>query len=91
MATILPLSQDLKEIIISVTGQKPQWIFNDKRVSFVRRYKYTGVKNVSKKKLRKINKKISKKYPEYQFVVQNGKNTIPYMSWSNGLTVKVFD
>lgn len=91
MAKAHPISEDLKQIIIDVTGQTPMWIFNDKRKYCIRRYKYSGINDVSKKKIRKIRKRIGKKYPDYQFVVQNHVDTLPFQSWTRGLTVKVFE
>jgi hypothetical protein len=90
------LTVDLKEIVTKVTGQTAHKVFNDKRKSFERRLKFSGVLDVSPKKVRKIAKKISKKYPDLQFVVKSdyvipSKSSYEHsMQHYKGLTVKVF-
>ena len=93
MSTPSQLTTDLKAIVVKVTEKTPRHVFNDKRKSFERRYKFSGVFDVSPKKVRKIAKKISKKYPDLQFVVINASINSARPSYAqqyNGLTVKVF-
>jgi len=89
-----PLSIDLTDIVQKVTGKKAKIIFNDKRVN-CRRYKFSGIFDITPEQIRKINNNITKKYPEHQFVVNNtpkkNKNSpFQYQSYYSGMTVKVF-
>ena len=89
----MPLTTDLKNIITTVTHTKPRCIFNDKRKSFERRYKFSGIYGVSANDIREINKCISEKYPEFQFVIQNSDKvhaTYGSGQFFSGLSVKVF-
>ena len=67
----LPLTIDLTNVVTKVTGKKVGMIFNDKRKTFKRRYKFCGVHGVTPAKIKTIRKTIEKKYPDLQFVVKN--------------------
>jgi|688.fasta_scaffold226377_4 hypothetical protein len=96
MTTSLQLTLDLKEIVVKVTGKEPRRVFNDKRKTFERRYKFAGIFDVKPKHVKKISKKISKKYPDLQFVVKSESfkpAQQPYgrlTTFYKGLTVRVF-
>lgn len=91
-----PLSKDIIKTVTKVTGKKPIMVFNDKRVNF-RRYKFTGVFDITPNQIRTINNTITKKYPQHQFVVNNepspkrkkSKNPCCY-SYYLGMTIMVF-
>ena len=51
-----PLTKDLKKIVVSVTGISPKCVFNDKRKTFKRKYKFSGIYNVSDENIETINK-----------------------------------
>lgn len=92
MAT-LQMTIDVKKVVTKVTGKELGTVFNDKRKSFERRYKFKGLMDVSPKQIRKIHKKISKKYPEHQFVVKNATVNPGEQRWVTqwkGLTISVF-
>ena len=88
-----PITGDLRTIVTQVTGISPQYIFNDKRKTFTRRYKFAGIRDLSKKQVKKIHHKISKLHPNKMFEVVNvdtiKKNKGPYVSRHTGLIVKV--
>lgn len=86
------LTIDLKKIVTKVSGTAPKAIFNDKRVTFQRRYKFAGIRDLSDKQLAKIERKISERHPGLRFEVQNKKTA--KAKWPNhnaftGLTIKV--
>jgi hypothetical protein len=91
MAKRMALTADVVKIVAKVTGMQTRFLFNDKRKSFERRYKLSGVRGVSGKQLLKIQKKLTKRYPDKQFVVQDApKVRGGYPHTFTGLTVKVF-
>lgn len=88
------LTADVKKVVAKVTGiDLTNRVFNDKRKSFERRYKFAGVRGLTDKQIKKIHKKISKKHPEFQFVVSNMTYDVARPSYAQayrGLTIKVF-
>lgn len=89
---IHPITADLKKIVTKVTNKVPRTIFNDKRVTFERRYKFTGIRDLTEKQVAKIHRKISEKHPGTKFEVINVKTSGTEWSYHNaytGLIVKV--
>jgi hypothetical protein len=87
-----PITADLRVIVTKVTGISPHYIFNDARKTFTRRYKFAGIRNLSKEQVEKIHRKISKLHPNKTFEVVNvdtKKNKLSCMSRYTGLIVKV--
>jgi len=90
------LTANVKKAVAKVTGTDVEKLspYNDKRKSFKRRYKFSGIKGLTAKQIQKIHKKISKKHPEHQFVVENAAehdyNKPSYTQAYRGLTIKVF-
>lgn len=89
---IHPITADLKKIVTKVANKAPRTIFNDKRVTFERRYKFAGIRDLTEKQVAKIHRKISEKHPGAKFEVINVKTS--GAKWSdhntyNGLIVKV--
>lgn len=89
---IHPITADLKKIVTKVANKAPRTIFNDKRVTFERRYKFAGIRDLTKKQVAQIHRKISEKHPGAKFEVINVKTS--GAKWSNhnaynGLIVKV--
>jgi hypothetical protein len=88
-----PITVDLRAIVTKVTGISPKHIFNDKRKTFTRRYKFPGIRNLSKKQVTKIHLKISKLHPNKMFEVVNvdtiKKQKGSWVSRYTGLIVKV--
>ena len=88
-----PITGDLRTIVTQVTGISPRHIFNDKRKTFTRRYKFAGIRNLSKKQVAKIHLKISKLHPNKTFEVVNvdtiKKQKGSWVSRYTGLIVKV--
>ena len=89
---ILPFTASLKKVVTKVAGRPPITIFNDKRVTFERRYKLAGIRDLSPKQVQKIEKKLAKRHPDVRFEVKNvdtSKGKWPSHTFFTGLIVKV--
>ena len=88
-----PITVDLREIVTKVTGTAPRHIFNDKRKTFTRRYKFAGIRDLSNKQVEKIHRKISERHPNEKFEVVNvdtmKKAKWPHYQAFTGLIVRV--
>jgi hypothetical protein len=93
MAKASQLTLDLKAIVTTVAGKKPNEVFNDKRKSGDRRYKFSGIFNLSVEQMETIKKTISTQHPDSQFDLVNMSNHGGGCSccggYYNGLTVFV--
>lgn len=91
---MLPLTKDIILVIETVTGKTPHMHFNDKRKTCTRRYKFSGIRGLSKTQLIAINRQITAKHPDLQFVVQNETDHAgalpPSGYYYSGISVKVF-
>jgi len=95
MAASMSLTKDLKEIVKAVTKKTPNMVFNDKRKTFKRRYKFAGVYDVTKKQMAEIKSQIEKKYPDNTFELESvRKRSLKKVYWSyryyTGLKIRVF-
>jgi hypothetical protein len=94
MAT-LPITADLKKIVADVAGKPAQYVFNDKRKNFTRRYKFVGIRDLLPAQVHHIESRISKLYPNEKFEVINvtsgpkKKNGNSFYGGLTGLLVKV--
>ncbi len=91
MAT-LPITADLKEIVQRVARQPVRQIFNDKRKTFERRYKFAGIRDLSPRQVATIAREISVKHPTEKFQVismDTTKGKWPHNGYFDGLIVKV--
>ena len=89
---ILPFTVSLKSVILDVVGKKPKVIFNDKRVTFERRYKLAGIRDLTKRQVDQIEQQLKEMHPEVQFELKNvhtDRGQWPHYAYFDGLIVKV--
>ena len=88
--SILPVTVTLNKVVKAVTGKTPRSVFNDKRETFERRYKFTGITGVPKHQLDEITREMEERHPERVFSVSNRVARGRYKgSFNMGLSVKV--
>lgn len=67
----LQITRDIMSIVRQVTGTKPRKTTNKKGTTFERRYKVSGLGQVSQSELTQIDTQICQKYPDRKFSVKN--------------------